>query len=111
MATQPARVTDPLQLAADDVVTSWPDVKGKQVFGHRGWIRGGKMFGFLADVGAAVKVTAAMDGDEIMARDGVLSFTYNDMPMKGWAVLPLRDDSDLDAAVELLRQAFETVGR
>ena len=30
--------------------------------------------------------------------------------MNGWAVLPVRDDAELDAAVELLHLAYESVG-
>jgi hypothetical protein len=110
MAASPTGVTDPRQLVIDEVVTAWPDVRAKQVFGHRGWVRGGKMFGFLAGTGAAVRITAAMDGMAIMSREGVTAFAYNGMPTKGWAVLPLDSDTELDAAVELERQAYDSVG-
>jgi hypothetical protein len=110
MAAPPNGVTDPRQLVIDEVVTAWPDVRAKQVFGHRGWVRGGKMFGFLAGNGAAVRITAAMNGDVIMAREGVTLFAYDGRPMKGWAVLPLTTDAELDAAVDLERQAYDSVG-
>jgi hypothetical protein len=110
MAAPPTGITDPRQLAVDEVVTTWPDVRAKQVFGHRGWVRGGKMFGFLASGGAAVRLTPSMDSAAIMARDGVEQFAYNGRPMKGWVVLPLERDAELDAAIDLERQAYETVG-
>jgi hypothetical protein len=110
MTAPSQEMADPRQLVVDEVVTAWPDVKAKQVFGHRGWVRGGKMFGFLAGRGAAVRITPAMDDLVIMARDGVERFAYHGRPMKGWAVLPLGSDDELDAAVDLVRQAYETVG-
>ncbi len=110
MAKPPTAQTDPMQLALDEVVRSWAEVKAKPVFGHRGYIRAGRMIGFLADAGAAVRITPAMDGETIMAADGVEPFAYNEMPMKGWAVLPLRTDAELDRALDLMRQAYETVG-
>ena len=100
---------DPRLSALDETVRSWPDVKAKPVFGHRGYVRGGKMIGFLAQPGVAVKVVAEMDSDQIMGRDGVVPFAYNGMPMRGWAVLPVRDDAEMDAAIELLHVAWEAV--
>ena len=112
MTTQPKGVTDPLQLALDAVVAEWPDVNAKQIFGHRGYVRTGKMFGYLADDGVSVKLTSAMDADEVMSRDGVTAVQHHgEKPTKGWATLPLRNDADLDAAVDLLHRAYETVAR
>ena len=34
---------DPRASALDETATSWPGVKGKKVFGHRGWVRGHTM--------------------------------------------------------------------
>jgi hypothetical protein len=31
------------------------------------------------------------------------------MPMNGWAVLPMRDDAEMDSAIELLHIAYEAV--
>jgi len=50
-----------------------------------------------------------MNAGEIFARDGVAAFTYNERPMTGWPVLPVRDDAEMDAAIELLHVAWEAV--
>jgi hypothetical protein len=100
---------DPRRPAIDETVTSWPEVRGKQVFGHRGWVRGRTMFGFVADDGVAVKLVAQIDAEELLARAGVALFTYGGTPMSGWAVVPVRDDAGMQDAVELLHTAYESV--
>ncbi|MDO8964437.1 MAG: MmcQ/YjbR family DNA-binding protein [Coriobacteriia bacterium] len=100
---------DELQSAIDEVATSWPEVTGKNVFGHRGWVRSGRMFGFLAMPGVSVKADEARAA-VLLERPGARPFTYNERPMKGWPVLPLASGSDLDAAVEELRASYESVG-
>jgi hypothetical protein len=98
---------DPRQETVDGVVTSWPGVKAKNVFGHRGYVRDGRMFGFLARGGVAVKALTPEDADALYSRDGVVAFTYNEMPMKGWPILPLRDDSELEAALTELDRCYQ----
>lgn len=100
---------DPLLWDIDDVVKSWPDVKAKQVFGHRGYVRSGKMFGFIAEGGAAVKVVSDEDAAELFARDGVKPFAYSGMEMRGWAVLPIRSKSDVDDALSWMSRSYEGV--
>jgi hypothetical protein len=102
---------DPRRSAVDETVTCWPEVKAKPVFGHRGYVRGHAMFGFLADDGVAVKLVADMNAEEILAGDGVALFAYNGMPMNGWAVLPVRDDTEMDSTIELLHVAYEAVAK
>lgn len=101
---------DALQSAVDEVVTSWADVKARNVFGHRGYVRGRKMFGFLPESGVSVKAATASEAAELYTRDGVTSFEYNSMPMRQWPVLPLRSDDDLDPAIEALRRSYEAAG-
>lgn len=95
------------QATVDAVVTEWPDVRAKPVFGHRGYVRNGKMFGFLAMGGAAAKVLAGPETDALYRRDGVQAFAYSGMEMRGWAVLPLRSDDELSLALDALRSAYE----
>ena len=94
------------QLTIDEVVTSWPEVKGKSVFGHRGYVRGGRMFGFLHPEGVAVKAWAD-EAEELYALDGVIAFSYNGMEMRAWPILPLRNDEDVDVVIERLHHAYE----
>lgn len=108
MSTVP--VPDSLQAAVEEIVTSWPDVSGRNVFGHRGYVRGGKMFAFLPRNGVSVKAEDAADADALYARDGVTAFAYKGMPMRQWPILPLLSEDDLDAAVDALRRAYDTVG-
>jgi len=96
----------PLEAVVDEVVTSWPDVKARSVFGHRGYVRTGSMFGFLADGGVAAKATGRL-ADELMARDGATVFAHTGMPMKQWVVLPLRTDAEVDYAVDALNRAYD----
>lgn len=97
----------PLQQAADSTISEWPEVRGKNVFGHRGYVRNGKMIGFLADEGLAVKVLAGTEADELYARDGVHAFSHTGMEMRGWAVLPLRDAGELEAALTAMQHAYD----
>lgn len=102
---------DPRQSAVDEVVASWPEVRAKQVFGHRGYVRGGKMFAFIADTGVSVKTISDAEAERLYARDGVEPFVYNPgMEMRAWPVLPLRTDAELDDALSALRIAYEAVG-
>ena len=94
--------------AVDEVLTEWPEVKAKQVFGHRGYVRAGKMFAFLARDGVAVKA-AGQFADELYGRPGVVAFACNVMPMKQWPILPLTGRADLDDVIENARRAYESV--
>jgi len=98
----------PVLAAFDEVVTAWPEVKGRPVFGHRGYVRAGKMFAFVVGQGVAVKAAGAF-ADELYARPGVVGFTYNDMPMKGWPILPLAEDAELDDVIGTARRSYDSV--
>lgn len=100
---------DVLAAAFDDTVTSWPEVRIKQVFGARAYLRGKAMFAFLAQGGAAIKVLSDDERARLLAFKGAALFTYNAMPMKGWLVLPLGSDAQLDAVVQEARLAYEGV--
>lgn len=102
-----AQVLDPGQSAIDEVVTSWPDVKAKQVFGHRGWVHNGKLFGFAADIGVAVKSFAGDESERLYSLDGAAAFVANGMEMRAWPVLPIDTPARFDAAVESLRIAYD----
>lgn len=102
----PQRLTTS-QAAIDAVVTEWPDVRAKQVFGHRGYVRRGRMFGFAAGEGVAVK--AGGRADELYSRDGVAAFAYRETEMRAWPVLPLRDDTDAEAVLTALQEAYDLV--
>jgi hypothetical protein len=94
--------------AVDEVVTGWPDVKGKNVFGHRGWVRSGRMIGFVARDGVAVKALSDAHATGLYARPGVAPFIYNGtMEMRGWPVLPLESDGDLEAVLTELGAVYE----
>lgn len=95
------------QRIVDGTVTEWPDVRAKPTFGHRGYVHNGKMFGFLAENGAAVKVLAGPDTDALYAREGVVAFAYNGMPMRAWPILPLRSDAETEFALTQLHAAYE----
>ena len=98
----------PVLAAFDEVATAWPDVKRRPVFGHRGYLRAGKMFAFVVGQGVAVKAAGAF-AEELYAHPGVVGFTYNDTPMKGWPVLPLAADAELDGVIEAARRSYESV--
>ena len=96
--------------AFDESVPSWPDVRAKQVFGHRGYVRGRAMFAFIADEGVAVKALSDEERSRLLALEGAALFRYNDMPMKGWVVLRVADDDGLASAIQDARLAYEGVG-
>lgn len=95
------------QRTIDAAVTEWPEVRAKPTFGHRGYVHNGRMFGFLAEEGAAVKVLAGPETDAIYARDGVVAFAHSGMPMRGWAILPLRSEAEVEFALTQLNAAYE----
>lgn len=97
----------PTQTRLDEVVTTWPDVRGKNAFGHRGYVHNGKMFGFLADEGVAIKVWAGDDAAAVYAQDGVHAFAHSGMEMRAWPVLPLRSEAELETALSALQNAYE----
>jgi hypothetical protein len=106
----PDGLLDPLAAALDDTLTSWPEVRAKGVFGYRGYVRGRAMFAFLTPGGAAIKVLSEHERARLLAFEGAALFRYNDRPMKGWLVLPLASDSELDAIVQEARLTYEAVG-
>lgn len=97
----------PAQQAIDDTVSEWPDVRAKPVFGHRGWVRNGKMFGFIAEEGVAVKAFAGSESDALFALDGVVAFVHNGMAMRAWPILPLRAETEVETALTALHSAYE----
>ncbi len=99
------------QRAVDEVVSAWPDVRAKQVFGHRGYVRSGKMFGFHASEGVAVRTFSESEADALYARAGVVPFIYNgSMEMRAWPVLPLADDTQVASALTALQEAYARAG-
>jgi hypothetical protein len=103
----PHQIAEPLLAAFDEVVTSWPEVHGKGVFGHRGYVRGGKMFAFLADGGVSVKTPGEADQEVLYARATVHPFAHSGMPMRVWPVLPVRTQAELDEVLDLARRRYE----
>ena len=102
---------DPLQSAADAAISSWPDVRAKQVFGHRGYVRGGKMFAFVADDGLSLKAASAAVAEALYTDGSAHPFVYNgSMEMRKWPVLPLATDEDLAEALSAIRDAYENLG-
>lgn len=102
---------EPLAAAADEAVSSWPDVRAKQVFGHRGYVRAGKMFAFIADDGLSFKAESPAAAEPLYSAGGAKPFVYHgEMEMRGWPVLPLSNDAELAAALTAIRGAYERVG-
>ena len=100
----------PLLAAVDEVVTSWPDVRGKSIFGHRGWVCAGTMLGFFAGAGVSVKALDGQHSADLYSRPGVAPFIYNGaMEMKGWPVLPIEDQRGVDAALSELKRVYDSV--
>jgi TfoX/Sxy family transcriptional regulator of competence genes len=101
---------NPLQSAADETVSSWPDVRAKQVFGHRGFVHNGKMFAFLAENGLALKAENAAAAEQLYESGTAVPFVYREgMEMRGWPILPLADDEHLSAALEAAWEAYERI--
>ena len=106
----PAPLT-PLQSAADEAIRSWPDARAKGVFGHRGFVRNGKMFAFFAHEGVAFKAAAEVDAEVLYDSGLAMPFVYNGtMEMRGWPVIPLTTDDHLSPALTAVRAAYEHVG-
>jgi hypothetical protein len=67
------------------------------------------MFAFLVDDGVAVKAASEADAAELLAREGARFFTYNEMPMRGWVVLPLAASADVGEILDAVQRAYESV--
>jgi hypothetical protein len=101
------RPLDSMQSAADEAITSWPGVKGKQVFGHRGYVRDGHMFAFIAESGLAFKAVTLGDAELLYESGQAVPFVYRgSMEMRGWPVVPLGHDSDLAAALSAAHESY-----
>jgi hypothetical protein len=107
MSTAPPNPLPPLLAKIDEVVTSWPDVRGKNVFGHRGWVRSGTMLGFIAGHGVSVKALSSEHSADLYARPGVQPFIYNSsMEMKGWPVMPVAAEQDVSDVLSELQRVY-----
>lgn len=95
------------QSRIDATVIEWPEARVKMTFGHRGFVRNGKMFGFFAEGGLAVKAWASDDAPDLYAHDGVVPFAYNGMPMRAWPILPLRNEAEVETALTALSDAYQ----
>jgi TfoX/Sxy family transcriptional regulator of competence genes len=103
--------SDPLQAAADEAIKCWPDVRAKNVFGHRGFVRGSKMFAFFAHDGLSFRAASAQEAEALYASGTAKPFLYNNaMEMRGWPVLPISSDEELTSALTAARGAYESVG-
>lgn len=102
---------DTLQSAVEDVITSWPNVRAKRVFGHRGYVRNGRMFAFLTEGGVSFKAATAKDAEALYESGAATPFVYSgSMEMRGWPVLPLTTDDELAAALTAAQAAYDSVG-
>lgn len=111
MSSPSSRPMSPLLAAIDEVVSCWPDVHGKNVFGHRGWVRAGTMIGFVAEEGVAIKSLSETHAAELYARPGAKPFIYSGtMEMKGWPVLPVATDDDVSDVLSELQRVYHAVG-
>jgi hypothetical protein len=96
--------------ALDEVVTSWPDARAKNVFGHRGWVRNGTMLGFIAENGVSVRALSPQHAEALYARPGTKPFVYNGaMEMTGWPVLPVANDADVSAVLSELKRVYDSI--
>lgn len=104
-----AQQLDAMQAATNEVIASWPNVKAKQVFGHRGYVRSGHLFAFLAESGLAVKATSDGDAEALYQSGQAEPFVYNGtMEMRRWPVVAIGNDTDLASALSLARAAYES---
>jgi TfoX/Sxy family transcriptional regulator of competence genes len=100
-----------LEATADEVISTWPDVRSRNVFGHRGYVRDGSMFAFIAEGGLAFKVRDEAAATELFESGSAVPFCYRrDMVMRGWAVMALGGDEELSAALSAASEAYERAG-
>ena len=101
----------PLESAADEAIRTWPEVRVRSVFGHRGYLRGSKMFAFVAEGGLSFKAASTADAEELYEAGEATPFVYNgSMEMRAWPVVPLAIDEQLADALSAARDAYERLG-
>jgi hypothetical protein len=99
------------ELIADEAIRCWPDVRAKNVFGHHGYVRGGKMFAFIAESGLAHRATSIEVAEALYEAGTAEPFVYHgSMEMRGWPVMPITGDGRLAAALSAARNAYENLG-
>ena len=100
-----------LASAADEAIRSWPDVRAKNVFGHHGYVRSGKMFAFVAGDGMSFRAADNASAEKLYEAGAAAPFVYHgEMEMRGWPVIPLASDKDLASVLTAVREAYEMVG-
>lgn len=96
--------------AVDDTILSWPDVRPKQAFGHRGYVHNAKMFAFIAEKGLGIKAENPKAAEALYAAGAAVPFEYGDgMEMRGWPVFALGSETGLTAALQAAWEAYERV--
>ena len=96
-------------VTVESVVLDWEDTRARVVFGHRAYLRGHRMFAYLIEGGVAVGGLPVADRAELVAQ-GVRPVVRGGEEIRGWHVLPVASDDDVDGALDFLRRAWEAVG-
>jgi len=100
----------PLESTADEAIRCWPGVRAKNVFGHRGFVRDGRMFAFFAEDGLAFKAQRRT-AEALYAAGLATPFAYGGgMQMRGWPIVPLANAEQLADALTAAHDAYEGVG-
>ena len=92
----------------ESVVLDWEDVHPRLVFGHRAYLRGRHMFGYLVVGGVAIGKLSETDREAFVAR-GARTDRHGDEEAKGWYRLNVVTDEDVDVVLDFLRRAYEAV--
>jgi hypothetical protein len=101
--------TTPAIELVDSAVREWPDVKARKVFGHPGYLRGRKMFGWQEGEAFAVGKFGGEEANELEAI-GIAQSEHDGAPMRGWYRIPVADDASASFALDWMRRAYEALG-
>jgi TfoX/Sxy family transcriptional regulator of competence genes len=93
--------------ALADIVRDWPDVRRRKLFGHPGFLAGGKVFAALHR-SAVLLLRLAEDARATLERDfGAGPFFIDGAPVRGWIRVPAEGVDGVLALGPWLHDAYE----
>lgn len=99
--------TGGLREVLEETVLAWPGVTAKKMFGCPGYRADGELFAFLVDGGLVITKLDEDARDRWQQRLGGGPFEPGKQTIARWLQVPLRDEDDLAAALDAVRESHD----